>query len=155
MAANCAKGLLEIVIHNKLEVAFGLIENYSKHEEMREKAHEKLSFVFKKKLSLHFSTLRGSMHLKMQVATEHICKGSLNLSHMFLRKKQRNMNVFMIHLRAYNYQKAEMESPQQQAKSVRMLVKSNSLLLTQSGNYLTAYKVLNYLKNRNMSNAFR
>jgi hypothetical protein len=153
-AANVAVGLLQILIYNRFQEAFGLIEFRSKKSEMRLKAAEKLIHLCEKRRHLYFSQLNRTVSNKFNAILEHICQGAVILSHLSLKHESRNMGVFVANCRSYINRKEESEAGMKTSQR-KVLLRTNSLLMEKTNNYVAGYKLLDSFRLRNLKSSFR
>jgi nitrate/TMAO reductase-like tetraheme cytochrome c subunit len=153
-AANVAAGLLQIMVLNRLQEAFGSIEFCSKKYEMRVKAVQKLVHISKKKKLLYFSQLNKSVTSKFNAILEHICQGAVILSHLSLKHEARNMAAFLASCRSFINLKEESEAGNRISQR-KVLLRTNSLLLEKTNNYVVGYKLLDSFRLRNLKSCFR
>ncbi len=153
-AANVADGLLQILVYNRLQDAFGLIDQCAKKSEMRLKAVQKLVQLCENKKQLYFSQLNRRVCSRFNVILEHICQAAVVLSHLSLRHESRNMAAFMANCRSYINSKEESEAGKKFSQR-KVLLRTNSLLMEKTNNYVAGYKLLDSFRLRNLKSCFR
>jgi hypothetical protein len=153
-AANVAVGLLQILVYNRLQETFGLIEYESKKSEMRLKAVQKLMHLSEKRKVLYFSQLNRAVSSKFNAILEHICQGAVILSHLSLRQESRNMGAFLANCRTYINQKEESQAGKKISQR-KVLLRTNSLLMEKTNNYVAGYRLLDSFRLRNLKSCFR